>query len=101
MAAAAFNLAVLVGERRPFEAVPLARKAAALRPEAPRYAWTLAFYQVRSGDLEGAAETLESLLRTHPEYAEAYGLLAEVYARQGRSAEAQELVRRRPPAPTR
>jgi Tfp pilus assembly protein PilF len=101
MAAAAFNLAVLVGERRPFDAVPLARKAAALRPEAPRYAWTLAFYQVRSGDLKGAAETLEALLRAHPEYAEAYGLLAEVYARQGRSAEAQELVRRRPPAPTR
>jgi predicted Zn-dependent protease len=101
MAAAAFNLAVLVGERRPSEAVSLARKAAALRPEDSRYAWTLAFFQSRSGDLRGAAETLEALLRAHPEHADAYGLLAEVYARQGRSAEAQALIRRRPPASSR
>jgi predicted Zn-dependent protease len=101
MAAAAFNLAVLVGEKRLSEAVPLARKAAALRPEVPRYAWTLAFFQARSGDLRGAAETLEALLREHPEHGDAYGLLAEVYARQGRSAEAQALIRRRPPPPAR
>jgi tetratricopeptide (TPR) repeat protein len=96
MAAAAFNLAVLVGERRPSEAARLAREAAALRPEEPRYAWTLAFFQSRSGDLRAAAETLEALLEAHPEHEDAYGLLAEVYARQGRSAEAQALMRRRP-----
>jgi predicted Zn-dependent protease len=100
LAAAAFNLAVLVGEKRPSEAVRLARKAATLRPEEPRYAWTLAFFQTRSGDLRGAAETLEALLRAHPEHGDAYGLLAEVYARQGRSAEAQALIRRRPPSPS-
>jgi tetratricopeptide (TPR) repeat protein len=99
MAAAAFNLAVLVGQKRPSEAVPLARKAAALRPEEPRYAWTLAFFQARSGDLRGAAKTLEALLQAHPEHGDAYGLLAEVYARLGRSAEAQALLRRRPPPP--
>jgi tetratricopeptide (TPR) repeat protein len=99
MAAAAFNLAVLVGEKRLSEAVPLARKAAALRPEVPRYAWTLAFFQARSGDLRGAAKTLEALLQAHPEHGDAYGLLAEVYARLGRSAEAQALLRRRPPSP--
>ncbi|HUL60493.1 MAG TPA: tetratricopeptide repeat protein [Anaeromyxobacteraceae bacterium] len=96
MAAAAFNLAVLVGEKRPAEAVPPARKAATLRPEEPRYAWTLAFYQARSGNLRGAAETLEALLKAHPDQGDAYGLLAEVYARQGRTAEAQALIRRRP-----
>ncbi len=99
MAAAAFNLAVLVGEKRLVEAVPLARKAATLAPGVPRYAWTLGFFQARAGDLRGAAETLEALLRAHPDYGEAYGLLAEVYARQGRTAEAQALVRQRPPAP--
>jgi tetratricopeptide (TPR) repeat protein len=95
MAAAAFNLAVLVGERSPSEAVPLARKAAALRPAEPRYAWTLAFFQSRSGDLGGAAETLEALLRAHPGYGDALGLLAEVRARQGPDGEGQ---RRRPSA---
>jgi predicted Zn-dependent protease len=101
MAAAAFNLAVLVGEKRPSEAVPLAHQAATLRPEEPRYAWTLAFFQARSGDLRGAAETLEALLAAHPEHGDAYGLLAEVYTRQGRSAEAQAVIRRRPPSPSR
>jgi len=101
MAPAAYNLAVMVGEKRLSEAIPLARKAATLRPEVPRYAWTLAFFQARSGDLRGAAETLEALLREHPEHREAYGLLAEVYQRQGRSAEAQALIRRQPPSPPR
>ena len=96
LAPAAYNLAVMVGERRPAEAVALARKAAALRPDVPRYATTLAFYQVRSDDLGGAADTLEALIRAHPDHAEAYALLADVYARQGRDAEARELRRRAP-----
>jgi len=82
MAPAAFNLAVLVGERNPAEAAGLARKAAALRPDDARYAWTLAFYEARSGDLKGAQATLEALLRTHPENDQARQLLAEVEARR-------------------
>ena len=99
LAQAAFNLAVLAGEERPAEAVPLARQAATLRPDEPRYAWTLAFYQQRAGDLPGAATTLEALLRAHPGYADAYGLLAEIYARQGRAGEVQSLLQRRPAMP--
>ncbi len=78
LAPAAFNLAVMVGERKPAEAVPLARKAAELRPDDARYAWTLAYYQARSGDRKGAAETLRALLVLHPEHAEARALLADV-----------------------
>jgi Flp pilus assembly protein TadD len=99
MAPAAFNLAVLVGERRPAEAVGLARKAAGLRPTDGRYAWTLGFYQARAGDLKGAAATLEALVAAHPEQADAYSLLADVYARQGRVADAVALRRRAPPPP--
>jgi tetratricopeptide (TPR) repeat protein len=99
MAQAAFNLAVLIGEARPAEAIPPARQAATLRPDAPRYAWTLAFYQQRAGDLPGATATLEALLRAHPDYADAYGLLAEIYARQGRAEEARALLQRRPAPP--
>ncbi len=99
LAAAAYNLAVMVGESRPREAVALARQAAEAEPGVARYAWTLGYFQSRSGDLRGAAETLEPLLRAHPEYGDAWGLLAEVYARQGRTAEAGALLRRRPPPP--
>jgi Flp pilus assembly protein TadD len=93
MAPAAFNLAVLVGERSPAEAVPFARQAVEQRPADSRYAWTLGFYQSRAGDLRGAAATLEALLRSDPAYRETSALLAEVYARQGRTAEAAALRR--------
>ncbi|MBS1108379.1 MAG: Tetratricopeptide 1 repeat-containing protein [Anaeromyxobacteraceae bacterium] len=81
MAPAALNLAVLVGARKPAEAVPLARKAAELRPGEPRYAWTLAYYQARAGDRKGASATLRALLALHPEHAEARALLADVERR--------------------
>jgi len=97
MAPAAYNLAVLVGEQRPAEAVPLARRAVELRPEDVRYAWTLGLFQARSGDLRGAGVTLEALVRAHPEHDDARRLLAEVYARQGRSAEAEALLKRTSP----
>jgi len=101
MAPAAYNLAVLVGAQRPAEAVPLARRAAELRPEDVRYVWTLGLFQAQSGDYRGAAETLEGLLRAHPEHDDARRLLAEIYARQGRTAEAGALLLKRtsPPAP--
>ncbi len=100
LAAAAFNLAVLVAQRRLPEALSLSQRAAALRPEEPRYAWTLAFYQSRSGDLAGAERTLEALRQAHPAYPETDGLLLEVYLRQGKADEAQALRRRpRGPAP--
>jgi predicted CXXCH cytochrome family protein len=98
MAPAAYNLAVMVGARHPAEALTLARRAAALRPEDPRYAWTVAYFQARTGDLPGAARTLEVLLRTHPESGETYGLLVEVYRRLGRPGDAEAVLRRRPAA---
>jgi predicted CXXCH cytochrome family protein len=97
MAAAAYNLAVLVGDRNPAEAVELARRAARLRPEDPRYAWTLGYYQRRTGDLDGAAKTLAAVIRAHPGWDEPYGLLAEIYDRLGRTGEAQALRKLRPP----
>jgi predicted CXXCH cytochrome family protein len=94
LAPAAFNLAVLVGERDVAQAVALARTAVALAPGEPRYAWTLAIYQARAGDLRGTAETLEALLAAHPDHGDAAALLAEIYERLGRSADAAALRRR-------
>ncbi|HYB73218.1 MAG TPA: tetratricopeptide repeat protein, partial [Candidatus Sulfotelmatobacter sp.] len=94
MAPAAYNLAVLVGSRNGAEAVELSRRAAELRPEEPRYAYTLAFYQRQRGDAAGAARTLEQLLRRHPAYGEAYLLLGELYTRSGKVQEARQLFAR-------
>lgn len=87
LAQAAHNLAILVGERALPEAVSLAREAAALQPEIARYSQTLAFFQARSGDLEGAIDTLEALLAAHPGEVEAARLLAEIEARRRRRAQ--------------
>jgi tetratricopeptide (TPR) repeat protein len=94
MAPAAYNLAVMVGDRSPRKAVELARKAASRAPGETRYGWTLAFFQSRAGDLDGAVATLERLLWTDPAYGDAYLLLGEVYERQQRSADAASLYAR-------
>jgi predicted TPR repeat methyltransferase len=72
---------VLVGERSPGDAVPLARQAAILAPGEPRYAFTLGYYQARAGDLASATATLEALLAAQPGHRDAAALLAEVRAR--------------------
>lgn len=92
LAPAAFNLAVLIGERQLPEAIKLAQHAAALEPDMPRYAWTLGYFQARAGDLRGAAATLEALRVRFPDDVDACGLLAEVYARQGRRVDAHALA---------
>jgi tetratricopeptide (TPR) repeat protein len=94
LAAAAYNLAVLVAPRRPTEAVELSRKAAEARPDEPRYVWTQAYFQDQAGDRAGAVRTLEGLLRGHPGHADAILLLADILDRQGKRAEAEEVLRR-------
>jgi tetratricopeptide (TPR) repeat protein len=94
LAAAAYNLAVLVGPRRPSEAVNLLRRAARLRPDEPRYAWSLALFLTKTNDPAGAIATLEALLRSHPADGDAYLLLGETYEHQGRWSDAQDLYAR-------
>jgi tetratricopeptide (TPR) repeat protein len=94
MAAAAYNLAVLVAPRRPAEAVELARRALVARPGETRYAWTLAFFEDRAGDREAAARTLATLLRDHPGHGDAALLLADVLERDGKRGEAEAVLRR-------
>jgi tetratricopeptide (TPR) repeat protein len=95
LAAAAYNLAVVVGERHPAEALAFARNAATLQPDDARYAWTLGYFQARAGDLRAAAGTLEALLLAHPERADTYDLLAEVYLKLGRPGDAEAVLGRR------
>ena len=88
LAPAAYNLCILMARDRPQEALSWCRRAAALNPQEPRYAFTLAFYQKEQKDLPGAAATLKALLVQRPGFTDGYLLLAEVYLQQGERSQA-------------
>ena len=91
MAQAAYNLCVMLSKDRPDEAMDFCRKAAELRPDQPRYAFTLAFYQQQKGDLDGAAGQLDGLIHQHPRYGDAYVLPGGIYEKQGEKVDAEKL----------
>jgi Tfp pilus assembly protein PilF len=93
-AQAAFNLGVLLSKDRPDEALTWCRQAAELRPQDPRYAYTLAFFQNQQGKTTEAAQTLEKLIEQAPPQPDSYELLAHIYEGQKRSAEALSVYRR-------
>ena len=94
MAGAAYNLCVITAKDRPTEALEWCRKAAALRPQDPKYAWTLAFYQQQRGDTAGAIATLDTLINRAPAFPDAYLLLADIYEQQGKKAAAAKVCTR-------
>jgi tetratricopeptide (TPR) repeat protein len=75
MAQAAYNLCILAAGDRLGEAVGWCRKAAALAPQNPNYAYTLAFYLDRSGARDEAIRRLQALVAKHPGYRDAQALL--------------------------
>ena len=93
-AQAAFNLGVMLAKDKPEESLTWCQRAADLRPQEPRYAYTLAFFQHQQGKTTAAARTLEKLLGQAPAHAESYGLLAQIYAQQGKLADAAAVFRR-------
>jgi len=94
MAQAAYNLCVITSKDRINEAVTYCKKAADLRPQEPRYAYTLAFYQLQKGDEKDAVKTLQALIETQPAYADAYVLLGGTYERQGKKEEAEKIYKK-------
>ena len=92
-ATAAYNLAVLVAQDRPAEALDWCRKAVHLRPQEPKYAYTLAFYLRQQGDIDGAIETLRGLTDSSA-YPDAVALLGQIYEDQQRQSDAVALYRR-------
>jgi len=78
MAQAAYNLCVITAKDRIGEAVAWCRKASDLRPQEPKYAFTLAFYLNQKGDRNAAVKTLKTILETHPQYKDAEMLLKEI-----------------------
>jgi len=84
LAGAAFNLCILTAPDRPAEALEWCRKAVTLRPQEPKYAYTLAYYQREGDDLDGAIVTLDALTGRVPTYPEAYLFLADILEQQGK-----------------
>jgi Tfp pilus assembly protein PilF len=73
------------------EAVKYAKIAAEARPEEPKYAYTLAYYQLENNQKSEAEKTLKKLIADHPLYLSAVSFLADIYMRDGRTKNAQAL----------
>ncbi|NLI33480.1 MAG: tetratricopeptide repeat protein [Deltaproteobacteria bacterium] len=80
MAQAAYNLCIITSKDRLVEAVSWCRKAAELRPQDPKYAFTLAFYLNQKGDRDESVTTLKAIIEKHPGYRDAEALLREIAA---------------------
>jgi Flp pilus assembly protein TadD len=93
-AAAAYNLGVMLADERIDEAIEWCGKAAELRPDEPRYAFTVAYYRRQSGDVGGAVTVLEKAVRRMPTDVDLYLLLGELYEEGDRLDDASALYRR-------
>jgi tetratricopeptide (TPR) repeat protein len=78
MAQAAYNLCIITSKDRISEAVTWCRKAADLRPQDPRYAFTLAFYLNQKGDRDEAVRMLKAIVEKYPGYKDAEKLLQKI-----------------------
>lgn len=94
MAEAAHNLAVLIAGERLDEAIGMSRLAARVRPENPRYSYTLSFFLHQKGKTSEASEILEGLIKREPGFASAYPLLGSILEASGRFERAGELYRK-------
>jgi tetratricopeptide (TPR) repeat protein len=87
-AVAAYNLSVIVSQRSMKEAVDYAKIAASANQQDPKYGYTLAFYQLQNNQKSDAIKTLRGVLQSFPQYLNAVSLLADTYARDGKTADA-------------
>ncbi len=83
-AVAAYNLSIIVAQTNITEAAGFAKIAAEANAGEPKYAYTLAFYQLKNNDRKEAEQTLKILLRNHSGYFPAVRLLADIYLKEGK-----------------
>ena len=87
-AVAAYNLSVITAQRSIQEAVGYAKIAADSSPDDPKYAYTLAYYQVENGQKKEAIQTLKGILKSNPNYLTATSFLADIYMKDDKKQEA-------------
>ncbi len=78
MAEATYNLCILTAKDRISEAVAWCRKASDLRPQEPKYAYTLAFYLNQKGEKAEAVKILKVIIERYPKYKDAERLLKDI-----------------------
>jgi tetratricopeptide (TPR) repeat protein len=83
-AVAAYNLSVIVSQHNMEKAVQYASIAADARPEEPKYAFTLAYYQLQNKQQADAEKTLKALIARHPLYLNAISFLADMYMKENK-----------------
>jgi tetratricopeptide (TPR) repeat protein len=93
MAQAAFNLGVIQAQRASPEGLEWCRRAFELRPAEPKYGYTLAFYQLRGGAVDGAVETLEKMLASNVVFPDACAMLGRIYEQRGSVEKAVSVYR--------
>ncbi len=76
---AAYNLGVLLADKNLDQAIEWCEIAHQLRPNVPKYAHTLAFYERRKGNVDSAMELLRQVIQRDPHYWDSYLLLGEIY----------------------
>ena len=91
MAQAAYNLCIITSKDRLDEALTWCRKATVLRPQEPKYAFTLGFYLNQKGDTATAIKVLNSVIAKYPLYPDSYLLLGGIYEKQGNRSEAERV----------
>ena len=84
MAQAAYNLCIITAKDRISEAVTWCRKASDLRPQEPKYSFTLAFYLNQKGEKAEAVKTLREILEKYPQYKDAEMLLGELSKKEAK-----------------
>ena len=93
LAEAAYNLGVLLSANRMTEAIQWCRKAVELRPDSPKYAYTLAFFLHRTGDAAGAVRILSHMIETGTADGDVCTFLGAIYEKQGRIQDAMAVYR--------
>ncbi len=88
---AAYNLSVIASQRNIEEAVKYARIAAGASPAEPKYAYTLAYYQLQNNQKKEAEITLKKLIADHPLYLNAVSFLADLYLKEGKTKQLEDL----------
>ena len=91
---AAYNLGVLLAKDHPSEALPWIRQAHELRPQVPKYAFSLAFYLRQQGDVKGAIKVLKRQVQRKGASADIYFLLGDLYEKMAKPEAAKRLYQK-------
>ena len=88
---AAYNLGVFLAKDRLPEALPMLHQARQLRPQDPKYAFTLAYFLSQQGDRTGALSVLNQQVQQKAANSEVYFLLGEIHEQSGRPEKARQI----------